>query len=483
MAGIGFDLERLFERDTFLGDALAHAVAGTVLAGAWMFGIFAIFLVFLISQTSLSRIDLLTLFTMLMYANAMAMILTSVLSLPLNRFLADHFYTGDVDAIGPTYAGAAIVHLAIGVVVGGVFYALNPLSLSLKLLGVLLTVAYMHLWLTSSFISVLRSYWSVIATFVVGYSLGTGASIYLGHLYGLVGYLLGFTMGVLTIGAMLTAFLEVKLSFHRAVSFEFLGYVSKKPFLVLVGACLALGCWIDKVIFWIGMPTALQVTPLLRAYPDYDMSYFMGYISAVPALSWTLLMVETNFAQSVRAFYSSLSHRKPREQLLSDKRELVECMNSDFWGVMKVQAPITLLTLFLAPHILETFRLPSHLAHIFRYSALAGLAITFLQTQILYLLYFDLPARAFLPSAVFLVANAVFTQVTLSWGSWSYGLGNLTATILATVVGVWLVNGSLPKLEFLVLRDFGRLSISQRGRSEGDRMPQDSILAGSVSIE
>jgi uncharacterized membrane protein len=483
MAGIGLRLEELFEKDTFTSDAIAHTVAGFVLSGAWVFGIAAIVLTFLASASHLSRMDQAIMFTMITYSNAMAMILTSILTLPTSRYLADALYAGEVETIGPTFVASSVFHMVVGGLMGAAFYAINPLPPVLKLLGTLLTIASTQLWHACAYVNLLRSYVVVVTTFMVGYTLATLGSIRLGEYYGVTGYLFGFLCGLSLIAVMLTAYLQIKLRFSRPLSFKFLRYCIEKPSLMVVGFCMAAGCWVDKAILWYGAKNAIHATPYLRSYPVYDVAFFLGYIASLPALSRILMTVETTFARNVRYLYTGLGRRDTYDRIHADKVELVEGLNADFWGLVRVQAPITLMVLYFAPNILSLLTLPPPPLHIFRLSALAGAGVTLLQSQVLYLLYFDLSAWAVFPSLVYVVANGALTYVTLVAGYWSYGLGNLVAVYAALALGILILNRNLGKLERIALVHFAKLSLGRKARNEPASMPiaVESVAAGMSS--
>ena len=195
MAGIGLDLEQLFETDSLITDLAGYTAAGLVLSGAWIFGLMAMILLFLHSRSELTARELSLMFTIVTYSYAGAMLITSILSLPITRYLADNLHIGRLEAIGPTYAAACFVHLTGAGALGCLFYAVNPLPPHVKLIGVLLLMACTQVWLSAGFIGLLRSYLPVAATFFTGYVVSTLASLWLGSRIGLAGYLVASGWG------------------------------------------------------------------------------------------------------------------------------------------------------------------------------------------------------------------------------------------------------------------------------------------------
>jgi polysaccharide biosynthesis protein PelG len=459
VAGIGFELEKLFEKDTYTAEFSAYMAAGLILAGSWVFSVLAIIVITIYSTAELTARNQSLLLVITTYSYAGAMLVTSLLSIPVTRFIADRLYLGEADAFGPSYAAYCLVHWIAAVLIGAVFYGLNPLSGTLKLLGMLLLVACTQVWLSANFIGLLRAYAFVAFSFLIGYGLATAAAVFLGRAYGLEGYLAGFTLGMSVLALLLTGHLQLEFAYPRATNFGFLALVLQRPALALIGLFLALGTWIDKLVFWVSESHAHAVTPYLRFYPPYDMSFFLGYVTVIPAYAHFLLRIETSFARHVRHIYSSLVSREPYDRIETGKIRLVETMNGDFLGLLKVQAPLSLLVVYFAPNILEWLRLPSHQSHIFQFSTMAALAVVLVQVQVLYLIYFDLAGAALIPAGVYFVANFLCTWITVQLGYWSYGLGHLVGALMAATAGVWVVNRSVPQLDYITLEHFAGLTL------------------------
>jgi uncharacterized membrane protein len=458
MAGIGFDLDNLFNADTFTTDLAGYTAAGLVLSGAWVFGLLAMILLYLHSSSQLSAGDLSLLFTMITYSYAGAMLLTSVLSLPITRYIADCLHEGHLGAIGPTYAAACLLHLVGAVILGGVFYGCNPLPNHLRLFGVILLLACTQVWLSAMFIGILRSYLPVASSFFVGYFVSTIGAIWLGDRHGLAGYLVGFGIGLIFIAMVLTGLLLGMLPYPRRADFGFLRLLRVRPYLSLAGVCLAGATWVDKIVFWCS-PEALTITPLLRSYMPYDVSFFVGYTTALPALTWLLLTVEVTFARNARMIYAGLGNRETREQIHNRKVVLAEDINASLKGLLLIQGTATVFALYYTPQLLDWLGLPDHMVHIVRYSIVGSTGIGLVQAHALYLLYFDLSEAAFATGALYLVGNLTLTLATLRTGYWSYGLGCMISAYLAAFLGAYLLNRNLPRLEYLVMRYYARLTL------------------------
>src|SRR5205085_821689 len=139
----------------------------------------------------------------------------------------------------------------------------------------------------------------------------------------------------------------------------------------------------------------------LSFFPAYDVPSSLGALSVLPGLAWLLLAVETGFAQDARHVYTCLRLRGTYDEIHEGKLRVAVNLTRDFWGLMRVQGPITALVIVFAPDILSMLSLPATSAHVLRLTALAAVGQVLLQAEVLYFLYFDAPGRAAMAALVF----------------------------------------------------------------------------------
>jgi uncharacterized membrane protein len=458
MAGIGFELEKLFERDTYSADTSAYLTAGFVLAGPWVFGVLAVVLITTFTRTSLAMVDQTVFLILATLAYAIGMFVTAALYLPVTRYVADRLYAGSADSFGPSYAAYCLMHWVIAVPVGMFVLSGADVSPTARMTTLVMIVACTQIWASATFVALLRTYAPVAGAFLVGYAVSAFGAIHLAQGHGLEGALIGFTSGLVILAVVLTATLAAQFAYPVHTNFGFLRVALGRPALVAIGVFLALGTWGDKFVIWTS-DQAQTVAGNLRFFPPYDISFFLGYITAIPAFAHFLLRVETSFARHVRHVYQTLVNREPFEQIRRGKAHMLAAMNRDYISLLKVQAPITLLAVHFAPAVLKAMNLPLHQSHIVQFSALAAAAIVVLQVQILYLLYFDLAEKAVVPAGVYAVTNIVATWLLLKVGYPAMGLGHLLGAFAGATAGVWMVNRHAPQLEKITLVHFAERTL------------------------
>lgn len=124
MAGIGFELKRLFRRKGLFATMRAYGYAGIVCTGPMLLGVLLqVGILVLCGLWGVGRANQDLLVCMVTYALLASLTLTSFFSMPVTRFLADMLFAEREDEILPSFWGSNAVMLVAGTVLYGVFFA------------------------------------------------------------------------------------------------------------------------------------------------------------------------------------------------------------------------------------------------------------------------------------------------------------------------------------------------------------------------
>ena len=115
----------------------------------------------------------------------------------VTRYLADRLYLNDTDSVAPTCAGVLVMIIPFFLITLP-FLAFTPFDIRYRLLVITLFLTLTMTWIIVMLLSAARGYIRILVIFATCYTLGVGASIGLGHLFGLLGSLAGFTLGQMT---------------------------------------------------------------------------------------------------------------------------------------------------------------------------------------------------------------------------------------------------------------------------------------------
>ena len=166
MAGIGFELKKLFHRRGLMAMLRAYGYAGVICAGPMLLGVLLQFGVLIVSswwQVGRSDRDLLV--CMITYTLLASLVLTSFLSMPVTRFLADMLFDHDEKMILPSFWGSTGIMLVVGAVLYTVFLLFSGATLMQGALCLWLFLEMIVNWNAMSYLTAIKDYKSILYSF------------------------------------------------------------------------------------------------------------------------------------------------------------------------------------------------------------------------------------------------------------------------------------------------------------------------------
>ena len=130
MAGIGFELKRLFRRKGLFATMRAYGYAGIVCTGPMLLGVLLqVGILVLCGLWGVGRANQDLLVCMVTYTLLASLTLASFFSMPVTRFLADMLFAEREDEILPSFWGSNAIMLVAGTVLYGVFLLFSGATL------------------------------------------------------------------------------------------------------------------------------------------------------------------------------------------------------------------------------------------------------------------------------------------------------------------------------------------------------------------
>lgn len=449
MAGIGFALQRMLDKETLAGRLQAYAFAAVIGSGPWVLSIVAILAIGLVNTRQSAPLDAVARFQVsITYLMAASLILTSPLQLMFSRFVADQLYERRDGQLLANLLGALIV-------VFGAAGALGTLALALWFDGSLLYrqcmltgfVTLCGIWVVVVFASAVKAYQQIVLVFLAGYAMTVAVSLGLRGL-GLSGLMLGFVVGQACLFFALLALVVRRYPADALVSFDFLRTARIYPSLMLTGLAYNVGAWVDKFIFWSDALTGVEVVGPLRASPIYDLPIFLSYLSLIPGMAVLLMRIETDLAGKCEAFYLTVTRGGTLAQIGQAKSVLVESVRASLLAIVKVQGATTAICLLMGEELLRWFGI-SPIYRVLLNIDLLAVAVQLLLLAVLNVLfYLDQRRAALRLGLLFLVANTLFSWLTLALGPAFFGYGFALAALLAGAAGLLMLSRKLERLDY-----------------------------------
>lgn len=447
MAGIGFELRRILNRDTFGAQIQAYFLGMVIVLGPFLCSASVLIA---LSSFSIPYADLSTrqIFTgAVVYVFGGSLIITGLVQIILARFIADKIYRGEYDTIIASYFPVLILTAALLVLTGVPVVALFDISVVAKVLMVSLYTTIGCLWITVIYVDTTQGYRSIVAIFVVGSIGAFVAGITMLQEFGLDGLLAGYALGHALMLIMLMQRLLREFGFPRSFDWGLVGYMRMFPLLVIIGVMHNLGVWIDKIIFWTS-ELATSSAGIVTA-PKYDSAAFLGFLTTLPAITHFFVRLEADFSSNFQRYYDEVFFRSPYEDIAKAAEALRVSVFQAFVSVITFQSMFSFLCAFFGEEILTALGLPVSQVGMFRYGVAGSLFLVFLLFSVVILMYLDRQKEIFASVGTLLVLNTVLSIVTLSMGYQYYGLGFAVAALIAMIVALVHLANQLYSLEYM----------------------------------
>ena len=449
MAGIGFELRKLLEKDNFMGDMRAFLYAALLSSGPWLLSITCLGVLTALNPTGQDVDTDGEIFrTTVVYVFAYSLIFVGFFQLVLTRYLADQLYLKADDAMLPAFVAVAALVLVGGLGVGFAVFSPGPLPWTYKALAIILFDVVCLLWLTMIMLSAVKDYNNIVIGFAVGSILSVAGVWALEPLLGLHGRILGYLLGLVVSVFWFLAIILSEFDQYTVMRRDVLPYFKKYWDLALIGFIFNLGIWADKFVFWHAPDARLIVTPLV-VHDFYEGPVFISYLSIVPALAVFLVKVETGFYEHYRRYYQCITEKRPLAALLEEKAAMAGMLKASIREMFIIQGGITALCIVFAPEIIAFGKLSPTQVPLLRISFVGSFLQALMSLTVIILFYFDLRRRVLAVTGCYFLLNAGLSAASIFLGFPFYGYGYCYACFISLLLGFYLLVKTIQDLEFI----------------------------------
>lgn len=452
MAGIGFELRRLTQRDDLMGMLQGYGYAALTTAGPWLFTIVALSVMVALATPATTPQELSTFRGLITYNFAFSLVFSAPVTAAVTRRLADYIYQKDVKQAAGLMMGSLALVYVISLPIICPFYLWRlHLSPALRLSAILNFALVSGIWAVSVFLTAVKNYRAVTGSFLGGLAISVVAATILAYGWSVEGMLTGFNAGLAFIFFTLIArvFAEYPTAADRP--FSFLEYFHRYRDLVLSAFAYSAAVWVDKWIMWLS-PGREILSSGLFLNPDYDSAMFLAYLTIVPSIAAFTLTIETGFYEQYLKFYADIQRHVPFARIDANQRGLIQSFVDGARSFLVLQGSITITAILLAPKLFAWLGVNFRQMGVFRF----GVAGAFFHAGYLFLTiilsYFDLRRTQLRLNVLLLIANAAFTLISIRLGFAWYGYGYFLSALIAfgcAFVAVGRVISRLPYHTFV----------------------------------
>lgn len=437
MAGIGWRLEKLIDRDS-LGSTLGALLTGVaVTSGPWLLTTLVLVLMRIAAVGTGDTAAAADGERVITIVYATVIVLAAPIDIVLSRYAADRVYEGRRETIAAPLRRMVAACLVVFTAVGALAMLVCRVRWELAAPGTILAGVVGAQWLLLSAAGGLSSPGIILRAFGVGAPVSVIAAWALARpdVLGPLGNLYGYGAGqLLTLSLLLWGTMHALPEDEDESARILPAFVT---YWLLAAAALAFhaGLWVDKLVVLLAAGAS--------AASIYAATAAVAWLSVVPAAAFLFVAIETAFHRRFHAYYTALEQGASLPVLEGLARDVRTEVERTLRGTAAVQACVTLVCIAATPWITRHLALAPGLTLIWLLVG-AGLQVVAMATTLL-LYYFDFRREALAAALVQLAGNALFTAL-IGAPSRHVGAGYAVACALACVVALALLRRSMAGL-------------------------------------
>lgn len=484
MAGIGFELKKIFAKKGILNSVKAYGYAAVICTGPMLFGILLLLGITglcMISGTDIKTRELLI--SMITHTLLASTLITSFFSSIVTRFIADMLFGENQGAVLPVFWGSTVIMMVLGDFVYGSFLTFSGASISQWILCFTLFGELIVVWNAMNFLSAIKDYKGIFLSFfaAVTVSILVGGLLLALKLPVLESLLFAVAMGY---GVMLVwdvILLHRYFPNTKGGAFAFLRWTDSFLPLALSSVFMTLGMFSHLIIMWYS-DIGVQTKGLFFGAPWYDVPALLAFLTSIITTINFVVSVEVNFYPKYRTHYALYNDRGTIDNIKQAEREMLGTLRTElFYSALK-QLLFTAMVIALGGYFLDMLPLGFNeiMRGYFRTLCVAYGICAIGNMIMLILLYFTDYKGALVSTAVFAASTVIFTLLSLLFSNIYYGFGFLLSSLVFTVVAAVRLDYFTKRLPYYILSVqplvseekvgiFTKLGNFLKGKLEGDK--------------
>lgn len=456
MAGIGFELKKLFANKGVFRTAKAFGYATVVCAGPMLLGV--LLLLGIMFLCSLARVDTHTrelLICMITYTLLASVTVSSSLSMVVTRFTADMLYEEQHETVLPSFWGSTAIMMVVGSLIYGLFLLFSGATPLQQFLCFVLFNELMITWNGMSYLTAIKDYRGVFLSFLTSIVVVflCGALFLLAFHWPVIeALLLAVTVGygVMSIGYVVLLHRYFPQSDFDA--FFFFRWLDSFWPLALIGLFTNVGLFAHLVIMWFSA-VGEQVHGLFYGAPYHDVPALLAFMTTLITTVNFVVSVEVRFYPKYRNHYSLYNDKGTIKDIRQSEHEMLETLKTEVFYTALKQLLFTALCIAAGGFLMDVLPLGFNetMRGYFRTLCVGYGLYAVGNMMMLIQLYFTDYRGALLSTTVFAGATTLLSLLSLLFPQEYYGFGFLVGSMCFLLVAVIRLDFFTKRLPYYIL--------------------------------
>lgn len=454
MAGIGFELKRLFNKDGIIHSVFAGLYATVVTIGPTIMVILTINLMyFLLPYVRIAWMQREVLSATILYVFIFSLIVSSPVNIILSRFCADKIYMEEYESILPALDMGnlilAVFTAVTGVPFGIAMYLKGGFSAGYVLVSYLFYAGLVFTFYCMTFITLLKEYKKITYSFLFSLILGilfSLAAVFWWNFSVVNGILCALAISFNLIAVLLMARIRNTFKKHNANNREVLSYFKKYWKLFGANLLYTLGIYSHNFVFWFLSPYQVIVAKVFLMAPVYDMVTYLAMLSNLSILVIFVVNVETKFHTAYKAYCESIIGAAGKD-IIKAKNKMIEVLRRELLYIIQTQMIINVCVFVLVIAFASNLGIGGRILTIYPVMSVAYMIIYLLQSLMIFQFYLDDAPGALLASLLFLLGTVAGSLLSVSFTPVFAGAGVLFGAFLGFSTAFFRIRHKLIHLD------------------------------------
>lgn len=473
MAGIGFELKRLFKKSGVFSTMFAGAYAAVVTIGPNLIVILALNLMFLMPSYARTRYyDRELLNSTILYIFVFSLILVSGVNILVSKYMADKVYEEDFDSLASAIETgnlllAVLIALA-GIPFGCAMYWAGHLPFYYIFTAYLLFSGLTFTFYYMSIITILKEFRKITCFFGGSLTAAVLLAYVCVNLLGVLvrdAILLSLAAGFSLIAILMFTLIKRSFPVHNRRGGELLTSLKTSLPLILSNVLYVLGIYIHNFVFWFCSDFSVTVSNVFLSAPSYDMATYLAMLSNISIQVVFVVNVETKFHTAYKIYCESVIGAAGKD-IRRAKRNLIETLRRETLYIIQLQAIINILVYLGAIAVLPRLGIGGLVLSMYPVLSMAYMVIYLVQCFMVYLYYLKDARGAAAVAVAFFVGNFIGSLVAVGLPPIQAGLGAAFGALCAFTAAFFRVRYILIHLDEHI---FGQGTVTPRIRSRKAR--------------
>ncbi len=442
MAGIGFELKKLFSRKGVFNTLRGVAYSALTTVGPTFLVIMTIIcinIVFNYNALPYPERDLLS--SGLLYVFIFSLIVTSPYTAVLSRYIADKIFEKDFSAIMPSYYIGLMLCSVTGALMAipfslwGIF--VGKIDAMFMLLMYFLFLQMCMVFLTMSYINILKEYNRVAMAFVFGMLITFFVTALLYKYFGIsltMSMAYAFNVGYLFIAFRLYTLLRLFIPQRKSGYAQVFRYFARHKALFAANLFYVIGLYMHNFVFW-GSHLRVVVSDTFIIAPTYDLASCFAMFTNISFMVAFVVQIETSFYDKYNAYCHMLVGGNKKD-IDKAKRLMFNALSENLITVIKTQALFTFCFILVSYILFPIIGTGGMIASIYPTMAVAYITVFVSYSFVVMLYYFDDEPYAMLSTFVFAAGTFAGAMFARQLAPELYGIGVFIGALCGFSVSV-----------------------------------------------